>query len=302
MSSDVDARLEQFRQARRIHGGVVNMCAASLGVKLSRLPIPSRWLRERVYRTVYGNKYKALNEAELDRPLADFRSLNELFTRGVRPEFRPISPGGSQWLCPCDSTIQDLGQLQEETLLTVKGIEYSLSSLLPEMDTARYRNGPFAIFFLSPADCHRVFAAATGVIQEIRHVPGRRLLVHPPYQRQEFPVFTLNERIIIRMAGELGDYVLVMVAGWGVGNITHPFKPPLPISSRRITHCNFTPPRPVERGEWIATFELGSTVILIAEPRAGLVPAIARDQSVVYGQPAFTVPKIDGEGACHPTS
>jgi phosphatidylserine decarboxylase len=302
MSSDVGARLEQFRQARRIHGGVVNMCAASLGVKLSRIPIPSRWLRERVYRTVYGNKYKALNEAELDRPLAEFRSLNELFTRGVRPEFRPISTEHCQWLCPCDSTIQDLGQLQEETLLTVKGIEYSLSSLLPGMDTARYRNGPYAVFFLSPADCHRVFAAATGAIREIRHVPGRRLLVHPLYQRPQFPVFTLNERVIIRLTGELGDYVLVLVAGWGVGNITHPFQHPLSTSSRRITHCHLSPPRPVERGEWIATFELGSTVILIAEPHEGLVPVIARDQCVVYGQPAFTFPAIDGGAACHPTA
>src|SRR5947207_869669 len=86
---NTSARLEQFRQARRIHGGTLNMCAASLGVKLSRVPIPSRWLRERVYRTLYGKKYKLLNESELDRPLAEYRSLNALFTRGVRPECRP---------------------------------------------------------------------------------------------------------------------------------------------------------------------------------------------------------------------
>src|SRR5262249_50655720 len=94
----VHARLEQFRQARRIHGGTINLCAASLGVKLSRIPIPSRWLRERVYRTVYGKKYKSLNEAELDRPLGEFRSLNDLFTRGVRAEYRPIPDTHAQLL------------------------------------------------------------------------------------------------------------------------------------------------------------------------------------------------------------
>jgi phosphatidylserine decarboxylase len=294
------ARLEQFRQARRIHGGLLNMWAASLGVKLSRLPIPSRKLRERLYRTVYGSKYKSLNEAELDRPLADFRSLNELFTRGVRPEFRPISAGSGEWLCPCDSTIQDLGNLQEHPLMTVKGIEYSLDSLLPGIDTQKYRNGPFAIFFLSPADCHRVFAPATGAICEIKHIPGRRLLVHPPYQRKEFPVFTLNERVIIRMSTSIGECVVVMVAGWGVGNITHPFEAPLSASSRRITACEFRPPRSVERGEWIATFELGSTVILITEPRAGLMPMIARDQQVLYGQSAFRFDTPEGETECKP--
>ena len=301
MNAQASARLEQYRQACRIHGGTFNLCAASLGVKLSRIPIPSRWLRERVYRTLYGKKYKSLNEGELDRPLADFKSLNELFTRGLRPECRPIPRAPSQWLCPCDSTVQDVGQLHENTLLTVKGIEYSLESLLPDVNAERFRNGRFAIFFLSPADCHRVFAASAGLIHEISHVPGRRLLVHPPYQRQEFPVFTLNERVIIRMTTHFGDCVLVLVAGWGVGNITHPFDVPLRLSRRRITRHEFTPPRAVEPGEWIATFELGSTVILITERHDGIAPAVLREQQVVYGQPAFTLPAREGEAACPAT-
>jgi phosphatidylserine decarboxylase len=286
MSIASNARLEQFRQARRIHGGTINLAAAALGVRLSRIPIPTRF-REPLYRTIYGQKYKPLNEAELDRPLAEFRSLNALFTRGLRPECRPISDVESQLLCPCDSTIQDLGQLHDDTLLTVKGIEYSLSTLLPEINTQPLINGSFAIFFLSPADCHRVFAPAAGEIKEILHVPGRRLLVHPPYQRKEFPVFTLNERVIIRLRTSVGECVLVMVAGWGVGNITFPFDVPLRLMRRQVTRHEFAAPRPVERGEWIATFELGSTVILLTEPHDALVAAIARDEHVCYGQPAF---------------
>ncbi|MHC4878331.1 MAG: archaetidylserine decarboxylase [Planctomycetota bacterium] len=293
MASSGSARLEQFRQARRIHGGLLNMCAAGLGVRLARLPIPSRRLRERLYRTVYGQKYKALNEEELDRPLADFRSLNELFTRGVRTEFRPVSADSNQFVCPCDSTIQDLGRLQEDTLLTVKDIEYSLESLLPGMDTAALHNGAFAIFFLSPADCHRVFAPDAGEIREIVHVPGRRLLVHPPYQRKEFPVFSLNERVILRLSTTLGECVLVMVAGWGVGNITHPFDVRMRASGRRITRHQFEAPQRIERGEWIATFELGSTVILLTEPAAQIIPQIARDDQVLYGQPAFLISADD---------
>jgi phosphatidylserine decarboxylase len=45
----------------------------------------------------------------------------------------------------------------------------------------------------------------------------------------------------------------------------------------------------VERGQWLATFELGSTAILLTEP-AGLVTAhVARDDKVRYGQPVFSV-------------
>ncbi len=288
MRPGTSPRLEQFRQARRIHGGLVPMCAASLGVRLSRIPIPSRWLRERVYRTVYGRKYPALDERELDRPLGEFRSLNALFTRGVRPECRPIPPAVTQWLCPCDSTIQDLGRLEHETLLTAKGTPYTLDSLLPGLDVAPFRDGAFVIFFLSPADCHRVFAPAAGAIRSIQSVPGSRLLVHPPHQRREFPVFTLNERVIFRLATELGECALVMVAGWGVGHITYPFEVPLRVHRRRIVRHDFAEPRRIERGEWMATFELGSTVILLTAADARLVPSIARDQHVLYGQPALT--------------
>jgi phosphatidylserine decarboxylase len=246
---------------------------------------------------LYGRKYAALNEAELDRPLAEFRSLNELFTRGLRPDCRPILDSNTQLLCPCDSTIQDVGRLKENTLLTVKGFEYTLESLLPAMNVERFRSGAFAIFFLSPADCHRVFAPAAGGIREVRHVPGRRLLVHPPYQRREFPVFTLNERVIFDLTTTFGDCVLVLVAGWGVGHITHPFDLSLRSSRRNITCRQFTTPRRIERGEWIATFELGSTVILITEAHVGMVPELTRDERVVYGQPAFSVGNSHGEGA-----
>src|SRR5262249_13611329 len=81
--SSLRTKLEEVRQAARIHGGFLRMCAAALGVKLARLPIPSRRLRSRLYRTVYGKKYAALNESELERPLADYPSFNALFTRGV---------------------------------------------------------------------------------------------------------------------------------------------------------------------------------------------------------------------------
>lgn len=288
------ARIEQLRQARSIHGGVINMWAAACGVKLSRVPIPSRRMREHVYRTIYGRKYSALREDELERPLAEFRSLNDLFTRGVRPEFRPIPDEDAHLLCPCDGTVQEVGSLQQDTLLTVKGIGYSLQSLLPGVDPRRFENGSYGVFFLSPADCHRVFSPCEGTILELIHVPGRRLLVHPPCQRREFPVFALNERVIIRMDTPLGACLLVLVAGWGVGNITHPFDARLRLSGRRVTHSRLPHSIPVRRGDWLATFELGSTVILISEPHTTMQPRVRRDHKVVYGQTAFSCDR-DGE-------
>ncbi len=284
-------RREQRRQAWAIHGGPVGLGAALLGVTLARLPLPSRRLRERLFRTVFGKKYPpGLNEAEMDRPLAEYPTLNALFTRGVRPEFRPIPAGTPQFLSPCDGTVQDVGRVEKGRILTLKRIEYTLESLLPKTDTAAFEGGHFAVVFLSPIDCHRVFAPQDGELHEATHVPGSRLLVHPPFQRAEFPVYTLNERVAFRFTTPLGPCALVMVAGWGVGNVTLPAAPDFRPRQRELATKTWTPPLPVRRGEWVATFELGSTVVLVVPPRDGVTPLVSPNDKVRYGQPLFTYP------------
>jgi phosphatidylserine decarboxylase len=266
-----------------------NLWMAALAVRLARVKIPSKRLRVRLYRTIYGKKYAALNETELEKPLWAYPSFNALFTRGVKAELRPIEKATDQLLCPCDGTIQEVGQLAEDKLLTVKGVEYTVGSLLAGMESPNLYNGKFAVIFLSPSDCHRIFSPQDGTIEEILHVPGYRLLVHPPFQRKEFPVFTLNERVILRLKTPLGDCVLVLVAGWGVGNITLPVDPGFRHRFRGARRKSYHPPLGVKRGEWLATFELGSTAILLTEPARQVTPHVRADQKVQYGQPIFSV-------------
>ena len=282
-------KLEAIRQARRIHGGVWQHCIAILGIKLARLPVPTERLRLRLYRNVYGKKYPpGLDENEAERPLSTYRSLNALFTRGIKPEFRPIPLGTPQFLCPCDGAVQDIGVIERGRLMTLKGIEYTLESLLPHVDTRPYERGHFIIVFLSPIHCHRVFSPQDGHLEKAVHVPGSRLLVHPPFQRAEFPVYTLNERMILQFATPFGPSSVVMVAGWGVGNITLPSAPDFRPRSREVESRAYSQPIAVKRGDWIATFELGSTVVLLTPPGANVTSLVAPNQEVRYGQPVLT--------------
>jgi phosphatidylserine decarboxylase len=281
-------KVEEVRQALRFHGGVVGLCAATLAVRLSGVEIPSRRLRLLVYRTMYGKKYPALDERELERPLWAYRSVGALFARGVRPELRPIAEGKDQFLSPCDGKVQEVGQIERDRLLTVKGIQYTLGSLLPQLDSRRFHGGHFGIFFLSPNDCHRVVSPQEARVEEVVHVPGYRLLVHPPYQRAEYPVFTLNERVVLRLSTPLGACVLVLVAGWGVGNITLRFDPTFRPRPRGVARRVYASPVSVRPGEWVATFGLGSTVILITEPADRATTHVTRDEKVKYGQPVFS--------------
>ena len=282
-------KVEELRQARRIHGSLWQLGVALLGVKLSRLPIPSKRLRVALFRTVFGKKYPpGVKEHEAERPLWAYPSLNAFFTRGIKPEYRPIPAGTPEFLSPCDGRVQDVGRVEQGKILTVKGISYTLRSLLPRIDTRPFENGHYAILFLSPIDCHRVFSPQDGHLEEVLHVPGYRLLVHPPFQRAEFPVYTLNERMIFRLSTGLGPCLVVMVAGWGVGNITVPLAPDFRPRSRAAARRAFTPPVALKRGEWMATFELGSTVVLITPPAANARALVAPNDEVHYGQPVLT--------------
>jgi phosphatidylserine decarboxylase len=244
-----------------------------------------------LYRTIFGKKYPpGLDENEAEQPLSAYRSLNALFTRGIKPQYRPIPAGTPQFLCPCDGTVQEVGRVEQGKILTLKGIEYTLDSLLPQTDTRPFEGGHFAILFLAPIDCHRVFSPQDGHLEEAIHVPGYRLLVHPPYQRAEYPVYTLNERMILRFTTSLGPCVLVLVAGWGVGNITLPLAPSFRPRAKEAARQTWSPPAPVQRGDWVATFELGSTAVLLAPPAANVTPLVCPNEKVKYGQPLLTYP------------
>jgi phosphatidylserine decarboxylase len=279
-------KLEEFRQARRIHGGLMKLFVAALGVQLARLPIPTRRLRLQLFRSVFSKKYPpGLDESESEKPLADYPSLNAVFTRGLKPEARPIDHGEPLFLSPCDGTVQEIGRVEKGKLWTLKGIEYTLGSLLPGIDVAPFVDGHFAIVFLSPTDCHRVFSPQEGRLEEVVHVPGFRLLVHPPFQRAEFPTYTLNERVIFRLSTPAGPCLVVMVAGWGVGHVTLPAAPGFR-PRRGVTRHAFTPAPELRRGDWIGTFELGSTVVLLT-PLTGATPLVSSYDKVKYGQPVF---------------
>ena len=280
-------KMEEVRQALRFHGGVVKVSPRPWrsACPAWRFPPDACAL---VFRTMYGKKYPPLDESELERPLCAYRSVGDLFTRGVRPELRPIAEGKDRFLCPCDGRVQELGQVEPGRVIRVKGIEYTIDSLLAGLDACRFEGGHFGVVFLSPNDCHRVVSPQEVRVEEVVHVPGSRLLVHPPYQRAEYPVFTLNERVVMRLSTPLGSCALVMVAGWGVGHITLRFDRAFRPRPRVRTRRTYAPAPVVRPGEWLATFGLGSTVIVITEPGERVLTHMTRDQKVNYGQPVFS--------------
>jgi phosphatidylserine decarboxylase len=91
--------------------------------------------------------------------------------------------------------------------------------------------------------------------------------------------------MILRLSTPIGPCLVVMIAGWGVGNISLPSAPSFR-PRRKAAACEcWSKPLEVNRGDWIATFELGSTAVLITPPGANVSALVTPNQKVKYGQP-----------------
>lgn len=208
-------------------------CAGRLArTRISRHGIP--WFARR-----YG-----VNLEEANAPAAGFGSLQEFFTRSLRPGARPTDPRARALLSPADGQVGECGAISADTLVQAKGKEYSLAALLQEPGE-RFHGGIFATVYLAPGDYHRFHAPVDGTITTVRRVPGTYYSVNPASVERVPRLFARNERAVVLLDG----VALVLVGACLVGGI----------------HLIFRPPSAVTRGTELGWFEFGSTAIVLAE-------------------------------------
>ncbi len=230
--------------------------------------------------------------AEVEGPVESFRTLGDFFVRRLRPGARPIDPSADTIVSPVDGCVSESGAIEAGTLVQAKGRRFTVEDLLAG-PSDRYRW--FVTLYLSPRDYHRIHAPCHGRIVRTRHIPGRLFPVNP-YAVREIPdLFPRNERVVTFMESEAGPLALVSVAATNVGDIVLEYDPSLRTNrlfGRQRVERSYDPPLPVAKGEEIARFEMGSTVILLlpegVETRLDVAPgtpvrmgsAIARFHSI----------------------
>ncbi|MDZ7779486.1 MAG: archaetidylserine decarboxylase [Gemmatimonadota bacterium] len=229
-------------------------------------------------------KAVGIDPAEAERPIRDYGSVNEFFVRRLRPGARtwPAEPGLAS---PVDGIVGQVGRIDGGRLIQAKGLDYAAADLLGEAEEAdRFEGGSFITLYLSPRHYHRIHAPVDGTISLARYVPGALLPVNEPAVRHLRDLFARNERLLAHIDGPLGRLALVAVGAYNVGRISAAFDPAWSGTggmSRRPWVTNRTEdlprerryddPIPVGRGDEIMAFHLGSTVVLLTEPSAGLV-------------------------------
>lgn len=235
--------------------------------------VPPR-LRGLAYRAFARAVGANLDEVELD--LAGYRSLGEFFARRLRQGARRVDPDPGAIISPCDGALAARGVAEAGALVQAKGRMYQLAELVADAGlAARLTDGPYVTIYLSPRDYHRVHAPCDARVLGYDYLPGALWPVNPRVAARRDGLLARNERVVIRLnAGALGHVAVVMVGASGVGNIR--IAPELGLDAaapgsagwraarepRRVELAGVT----VKRGDELAAFQLGSTVVLVFEP------------------------------------
>ncbi len=228
--------------------------------------------------------------ADVAEPLDTFRTFNAFFTRALRPGARPIDPDPDVLVAPADSRVSDIGRVPVSGMLDqVKGRRYRLAALLgDEGEAGRFREGSHATLYLSPRDYHRVHCPVDGEIVAWRHIPGRLFPVNSLAVHRVDGLFTVNERIVVHIRSQrFGDVAVVFVGASNVGRITLSFPGAEGTSFGAGGPTTVRPPAPlpIDRGDELGVFNLGSTVVLLASDPSLRATAALPGEHVQVGQP-----------------
>ena len=156
---------------------------------------------------------------EAERPLADYASFNDFFTRRLRPGARPVGEGV---VSPADGRLRLFLDADADTPFPLKGATRALRAVFDGAAPAgRY---DVAVVRLAPVDYHRFhFPCACTTEGPARVVPGRYHSVNPIALARAPDVYADNERQIVKCRAAFGDFWLVDVGAFGVGTIVQTY-------------------------------------------------------------------------------
>ncbi len=228
-------------------------------------------------------------------PPGGFKSFDEFFTRRLVEGARPIDLDPAAVVSPADGRLEDLGEIDPDGTLLVKGRPYRVAELVDEPGAvAAYAGGSYFIVYLSPRDYHRVHAPASGRVARVRHIPGTLFPVNSIGLEHVPRLFAVNERVAIVQQTRFGELTTVMVGAIGVGRISVSFDPEVHTNRGRSPGVRrYADGPPIERGAEIGVFHLGSTVIVFVPPHEGARFEVEAGSAVRVGQAVLRI----GEGA-----
>jgi len=217
-----------------------------------------------------------------------YSNFNHFFTRALKSEHRPICDENNI-ASPVDACVSQADSIKDGLIIQAKNHHYSMQTLLGGQSdfTKQFQNGFFTTLYLSPTDYHRIHIPVDGKLIKMIHVPGRLFSVNPATARTIPRLFARNERVVCVFETALGPMAVVMVGAIFVASIETVWQGVITPPTRfGIRSWQYTDKEvSFKRGDEIARFNMGSTVILLFGENAmswneNLVP----EQKVIMGE------------------
>lgn len=203
-----------------------------------------------------------------------YPSFNEFFTRALRPGTRPVDADPRAIVSPVDGTVSEAGVLTADRLLQAKGRDYTLRALLADHPSweRTFAGGHFATIYLAPYNYHRIHMALPGDLRQSFYVPGRLFSVNRTTAQLVPGLFSRNERVFCGFDTGGMPWAIILVGALNVGSMATVWHGDVtPRKHREVTELpvdGTLSPTSLAKGDEMARFNMGSTVILLLPPGA----------------------------------
>ncbi|MGD9108224.1 MAG: archaetidylserine decarboxylase [Gammaproteobacteria bacterium] len=230
--------------------------------------------------------YKVDMSIAEDPSASDYTTFNNFFIRKIKAGLRPIANAPGVIVSPVDGTVSQFGEIAQGRLIQAKGMDYSLDGLLGGTEfEQQFWQGQFITLYLSPKDYHRVHMPFTGKLLEMTYVPGSLFAVNQASTNQIPAIFAKNERVICMFETEIGKMAVIMIGAMIVASINTIWAGKVTPNKDKSIKSYVYNDVMLQRGQEMGYFSMGSTVIMLFEPKrmhwdASLHP----DKSIKYGQ------------------
>lgn len=236
-----------------------------------------------------------VNVSEMEIPEKGFTTFDQFFTRRLKPGARLVDSDPAAVVSPVDGRIDQFGKITDMQIIQAKGIDFRLCDLIPEPYSRMFENGLFLTVYLSPGDYHRIHSPVDGFIECGIHIPGKLFPVSECMVNGIKGLFTKNERIITLIRMKSGICAVCKIGAMNVGRISVEYSDLTANTSafRKSKTLSFPSNEALrlKKGDHLATFHIGSTVILLFSQKSARLGNLYCGQKVRVGENIGMIPK-----------
>lgn len=223
-----------------------------------------------------------LDEAEKQ----SFTSLQDCFTRRLKPGARPIDERASIVVSPCDAVIGECGRVNGTQVFQAKGFPYEIGELIPDTRLQElYRDGTYVTLRLKSSMYHRFHAPLNCRTEEIIYISGDTWNVNPITLKRIEKLYCRNERAVIQIHEPAtgGSLCLVPVAAVLVASMRFAgLDEELCLDYRGPNRIRWA--HRFGKGDEMGYFQHGSTIIVFATANYALCEGIRSGDTIRMGQ------------------